>query len=620
MSADWGGDAAFQRLLGYLGRTRGFDFAAYKRSTLARRTERRMRAIGMQSYDDYVDRLEVDPDEFEALFNTLLINVTSFFRDAGAWAYLADSLRGRLGAGAPDGGPDGAPLRVWSAGCASGEEAYSIAMLLADRLGPAEYTRRVKIYATDVDLEALAQARQGLYDESQVEAVPPRLREQFLVRQGRRYAIEGELRRAVIFGRHNLVQDSPISRVDLILCRNTLMYFNAEAQARVLGRFEFALNDGGLLFLGRAEMMLGGNPTFAQPDLAQRLFVRLPRTARRRRDAARPLSAGRAGMASRGLGDDLRDAALHSGPVASIVVDVEGTLAIANNTSQLLLGVGAADLGRPLAELPLADAPLDLRGLTERVLADPVPRSMPDVEWYSPTGERRLLAVLALPLVDPAGALLGVNVTFTDVTPFHELQDELKLTRHEMDTTSEELQSANEELETTNEELQSTVEELATTNEELHATNAEKQTLNDALQATNERLVQHAQDIEQLNGFLQAVLASLRHGVVVVDPELRVLAWNAQAEAYWKLTDDEVRGRSFLDLDLGLPARPVAALLQAASRRTDGPAPSDTIPATDRYGADLLLRVTANDLVSPQGERLGIILMLEQRAPTEVDA
>ena len=166
MSAERGGDAAFERLLEYLSRTRGFDFAAYKRSSLARRTERRMHALGLSDYDDYIDRLEVDPDEFDALFNTLLINVTSFFRDAEAWAYLEDPLLGRLIAGKPD----GEPIRVWSAGCASGEEAYSIAMLLAEQLGLAN-THRVKIYATDVDAEALALARQGTYDHVHVEAV-----------------------------------------------------------------------------------------------------------------------------------------------------------------------------------------------------------------------------------------------------------------------------------------------------------------------------------------------------------------------------------------------------------------------------------------------------------------
>ena len=148
------------------------------------------------------------------------------------------------------------PLRVWSAGCASGEEAYTLAMVLAEMLGPTEFRDRVKIYATDVDEEALTQARQASYTEREVRGVPPELLERYFEPTGGRYVFRKDLRRSVIFGRNDLVQDAPISRIDLLVCRNTLMYFNAETQARILARFHFALADGGVLFLGKAEMLL----------------------------------------------------------------------------------------------------------------------------------------------------------------------------------------------------------------------------------------------------------------------------------------------------------------------------------------------------------------------------
>ena len=214
--------AEFEALLAYLKQSRGFDFAAYKRSSLMRRVLVRMQTMGVKGFATYLDFLQVDPEEFTRLFNTILINVTSFFRDAANWDVLRDAVIPRL-AGAP-GSTDA--IRVWSAGCASGEEAYSIAMLLAEAIGPEAFRERVKIYATDVDEEALNQARHAVYGPRTAEDVPAPLLEKYFDRQDDRFMFNKELRRSVIFGRHDLIQDAPISRVDLLVCRNCLMYFN----------------------------------------------------------------------------------------------------------------------------------------------------------------------------------------------------------------------------------------------------------------------------------------------------------------------------------------------------------------------------------------------------------
>ena len=244
---DEGGD--FVRLLDYLKVSRGFDFSGYKISSLIRRVQKRMQQVGVSEYGAYLDYLEVHPDEFAPLFNTVLINVTAFFRDAPAWQGLAEQVLPRILEEKP---PD-EPIRCWSAGCASGEEAYSVAMLLAEALGEHEYRRRVKIYATDADEEALSTARQGSYPEACAKDVPPELLARYFEKSNDRYVFRPDLRRSLIFGRHDLVQDAAISRIDLLICRNTLMYFNAETQARILARFHFALHRNGYLFLGRAE-------------------------------------------------------------------------------------------------------------------------------------------------------------------------------------------------------------------------------------------------------------------------------------------------------------------------------------------------------------------------------
>src|SRR3954447_2541391 len=221
-------DEALDVLLEYLKLQRGFDFTGYKRSTLERRVAKRMEAVGAADYEAYMDHLEVQQDEFAMLFNTILIHVTAFYRDPEAWAYLAsDVLPGLLEAKGPD-----APIRVWSAGCASGEEAYTAAMVLAEAMGEQAYLERVKIYATDVDDEALDQARHAVYSAKDVESVPEPLLKKYFERSDTRCTVRKDLRRTAIFGRNDLVQDAPISKIDLLLCRNTLMYFNAETQAR----------------------------------------------------------------------------------------------------------------------------------------------------------------------------------------------------------------------------------------------------------------------------------------------------------------------------------------------------------------------------------------------------
>src|SRR5687768_13342116 len=229
-----------------------------------------MRAVGVDGFAAYIDYLEAQPNEYTGLLDTLLINVTAFFRDDLPWEYLAsDIIPTLLAQKAPS-----ESIRVWCAGCASGEEAYTLAILLAEALGPDAFQERVKLYGTDLDNDALAKARLGAYTERDLEGVPPALAEKYFDRHDQSFVFRKDLRRCVIFGRNDLVQDAPISRVDLLACRNTLMYFDGATQARILTRFHFALNDGGYLFLGRAETMLTQGELFAPVDLRGRVFTK----------------------------------------------------------------------------------------------------------------------------------------------------------------------------------------------------------------------------------------------------------------------------------------------------------------------------------------------------------
>ena len=310
-----GGEAdELRSLLDYLKRNRGFDFGGYKRTSLERRIRSRMDAVGAETYGAYEDYLEVHPDEFTDLFNTILINVTGFFRDPPAWDFVAKDVIPKLLGDLPA----EQPIRVWSAGCASGEEAYTVAMLLAEALGEDAFRRRVKIYATDIDEDALTAGRAASYDAKAVESVPPELLDRYFEPSNGRYIFRKDLRRAVIFGRNDLVKDAPISRVDLLACRNTLMYMNADTQRNVLNRLHFALAPRGALFLGNAEMLLSHGDRFTPMDLKHRVF----RKTEGSHNGIEHLNNGSARHEH--TGDEtaltrVRELAFRAGPVAQIV-------------------------------------------------------------------------------------------------------------------------------------------------------------------------------------------------------------------------------------------------------------------------------------------------------------
>jgi two-component system CheB/CheR fusion protein len=603
-------DPQFERLLEYLYQSHGFDFTGYKRSTLMRRVRKRLDDLHLQDSADYLDFLQVHPEEFAVLFDTILINVTAFFRDAAAWEFLRDTAIPRILQGKPEDGL----IRVWSAGCASGEEAYTLAIVFAEALGLEAFRRRVKIYATDVDEDALARARNGSYALKDLGGVSDALREKYFEV---RASFRPDLRRSVIFGRHDLVQDAPISRLDLLVCRNTLMYFTAEAQKRILIRLHYGLADNGFLFLGRAEMLLTHADLFAPLDLRHRVFTKVPHP--NMRDRLLAMAPDREDAA---INYDrefrLRDLVLDTSPVAQITLDADSVVLMANTAAREMFGVASKDLGRRLQDLELSYRPVELRSRLEQAQRDRAPVSVADVERHS-DGSLQYLEVVVTPLFDEDAAYLGATVAFVDVTAAHTLRNELQRSKQELETAYEELQSTNEELETTNEELQSTVEELETTNEELQSANEELETMNEELQSTNGELQtinvemrERTVELDRLNAFMESVLTSLRAGVIVVDNELRVQIWNSRAEDLWGVRSDEVVGRSLLSVDIGLPVEQLASPLRRALNG-DGDGDERLVSALNRRGRTFECRVTFSPLVE-HGVRRGAVVLMEEAA------
>ncbi|HEU4533874.1 MAG TPA: CheR family methyltransferase, partial [Polyangiaceae bacterium] len=404
------GEAQLDALLDYLFRSRGFDFQGYKRSSLLRRIQKRMQTAGVADFGAYLDRLEVDPEEFAQLFNTILINVTSFFRDGEVWQSLRDHVEARVMRRRQPGDV----LRVWNAGCASGEEAYSTAIMLAEMMGVDEFCKTTKIYATDVDDDALRQARLATYPPKAVEGVAPALLEKYFERVGPNYVVNKDLRRCVIFGRHNLIQDAPISRVDLLSCRNTLMYFNAETQARILARLHFALNEDGVLFLGKAEMLLIHRQLFSPLDLKRRIFAKVGRGPRLERLLPGGPPSGDEAAAPGGDQARLRDGAFEVGASAQLVLDLTSAVVLVNDRARTLFGLGSQDLGRPFRELEIAKRG-DLRQSVERALEDRRPTVLLGVEW-SAGGLSLTFEIHVVPISDAGGAAIGGLVCFLDAS------------------------------------------------------------------------------------------------------------------------------------------------------------------------------------------------------------
>jgi two-component system CheB/CheR fusion protein len=491
-------------------------------------------------------------------------------------------------------------------------------MVLAEAMGEARFKSRVKIYATDVDEDALNVARHAVFPRDVVKHVPDEYREKYFEPNTSGLGFRPDLRRSVIFGRNDLVQDAPISRVDLLVSRNSLMYFTPETQARILSHFNFSLRDTGFLFLGKSEMLITHSDLFTPYNLKWRVFKKVPRAVLQDRLAV--------GNVFRFTPDTtperyamLRDGATDVSPVAQIAIDRSGFLAAANHAARHAFGLGPADVGRPVQDLEISYRPAELRPALEQAQEQRHNIALGRVVWRRGTDQERIYEVEVTPLY-AAGTheALGASVTFHDVTALANLDEQHRVVERELETAYEELQSTVEELETTNEELQSTNEELETTNEELQSTNEELETMNEELQSTNDELEamnelqgERAHDLDRANLFLEGILGGLGLGVVVLDRDQRVQLWNTSAADFWGLRDHEVVGEDFFSLDIGFPVGELEEVISDAlsEHQQNGEV---TVEAVNRRGRTFRCRVRTMPLNDDGGAPDGVILLMSE--------
>ncbi len=557
--------ATLKTLLGKVRSRTRVDFSQYKEPTLWRRIERRMAANHVSTLHDYLQVVDDTPGELDKLCKDILISVTAFFRDSEAFARLEKVVADILANKQP-----GDDIRVWVAGCATGEEAYSLAILFSERLGASFDQYRLQIFATDIDLDAMALARRGVFAASNLAQMDRgRIRANFTP-HGDRYEINKNLRDVVIFARQDLVQDPPFLRLDLVSCRNVLIYFQSELQARLLSVFHYALNPGAYLFLGKSEGIFQQEALFAVVDKDGRLY-------RRHGVASRlPLLRSEMQLPTAGLNQHQRPdkvttplafenilleaAARHFIPT-SILINSKSEIRHIHGDASRLLNVAPGKPAFDLISLIRRELRTEVQVLlrqaqVKQTVAHGRPRHIKaldaqrglrlSVHPVSVAGTEALFMVCIEWLQPPAGkSALEDSGNVTD----KELEDELAATREHLQTLVEELETSNEEMQALNEEIQASNEEMQASNEELEASNEELQSTNEELATVNEELQIKTAETQELNIELECIQNSVDYPLLVLDRNACLQRFNSAAARVFKLGVAQV-GRHLRDLPL----------------------------------------------------------------------
>jgi len=554
----------------------GHDFSLYKKSTIYRRIERRMGIHQIAKIADYVRYLRENSQELDLLFKELLIGVTSFFRDPAAWEHLREQALPALIA---DRSP-GQALRAWVPGCSTGEEAYSLAIVFREAIEQVEPEGRytLQIFATDLDRDAIDKARQGVYPDNIAAGVAAGRLSRFFSKEEHLYRVRKEIREMVIFAPQNLIMDPPFTKLDILTCRNLLIYLAPEMQKRLLPLFHYSLNPGGILFLGNAEAVGSFTDQFAPIIAKSRIFRRIESTLRPEprdfppafasitRSETDVRDASKLPLSLQVLADQL---VLQRYAPPAVLVNDKGDIFYVSGRTGKYLEPAAGKANWNIFAMAREGLRLEIAGAFRKALCRSGCVTLHGLK-VGTNGAEQCLDVTVQRLDEP-GPLQGlVMIVFIDVAapvaaeaPLRapkpharstaleqellRVRAEARATREEMQTSQEELRSANEELQSTNEELQSTNEELTTSKEEMQSMNEELQTLNTELQVKVDELSRASNDMKNL-------LESTDIATLFLDKDLRVRRFTTQATKIIKLIPGDV-GRPITDLvsDLNHP-------------------------------------------------------------------
>lgn len=569
---------ALQHILEMVFKLTRIDFSQYKEATLRRQINRRISALKLDSLDAYIRYALQHTEEILNLQRSFLISVTAFFRDKNSFEVLQDVTQKLL-----ENKHRGESLRVWIPGCATGEEAYSIAIMLTEMLGSRLNDFIVRVFATDVDSTAIEVARAGLYSEALLEHVDANLRERYFLQEGRAYRVTKQIRELCVFARHDIMRDPPFLRMDIISCRNLLIYIKPELQEELFNKFHYALNPNGYLFLGKSESTSCAANLFQAIDSKNKLYsrkavptphaMRILNSTQQQEIGSRRTKLPTSQSVSKA--DLVRDVLLRKYAPASVLVNrtlqplhyygnIKRYLQFPDNPSDFsLISLCLPDLRTDLHTLvyrasqeglsEYTGRPVHTRIGDESVIIQVIARKiMPE----DPTEDASILVSFEeqqdkQPLPPEPAMLSMLDSSNIEVL---ELRQELAGVREHLQAVIEELETANEELQLLNEELQSSTEELQASNEELETTNEELQATNEELTVVNDELEQKSVTLTSLNETLNNLQASIQIAIVVVDRNQRVTRFNPLAVRVFGLMPTDL-GQNILSVPcyLNLP-------------------------------------------------------------------
>jgi two-component system CheB/CheR fusion protein len=603
-------DPAMDAVLRMLRDQFGIDFSLYKTTTVGRRIQRRVDLMRISRLTDYVKRLQEEPEELDVLYQDLLIGVTQFFRDPAAFETLEREIIPKLCASVPP----AEEIRVWIAGCATGEEAYSIAMLFWEHLASQNRPVRMKILATDVHQQSLEIAGAGIYGEDQLAHVSPERLQRFFTKRTSGYQISQELRSLIVFARHNVTKDAPFTKMHFISCRNMLIYLQPHAQRTVMSLFHFGLASGGVMFLGASESPGPLADEFVAIDEHWKIYrkrrdVQLLSQVRLPMQRQLPRRPGNVEIPRSMTPDPLMlhtyDQLLDRFMPPGFLLDEDRNLIDSFAGAEKLLEVRRRRPSQNILDLVHEDLRTVLAGAIQRCAKDRVRVAYSGVRIPLDEGELRC-TITAEPLhhprtgtrhilitfLDIAGGELGRRVTSSEPTPAP-VHVASEASRERMDTleselayTRETLQATIEELETSNEEMQATNEELVASNEELQSTNEELHSVNEELYTVNAEYQQKISELKELNSDMAHLLEGTDVGTVFLDRELRIRRFTSRIASVFRFQPTDV-GRMISDFSHNIE-RP-ALMDEIEQARREGTTVEDEV--RDRSGTPFFLRI-----------------------------
>jgi len=565
--------AGVDKILMHLRAGTGHDFSQYKKSTIGRRIERRMAQNNIDDHELYGRFIREQPAELQKLFRDMLINVTSFFRDPQAFALLRSEILPALQAGKPA----GHVLRVWVAGCATGEEVYSIAMVLRELLDESHSDMTAQIYGTDLDDEAIVVARTGWYPANIAQDVSPERLRRFFREEAHGWRIKKELRDMVVFAVQSVIKDPPFTRLDLLCCRNLMIYLEPELQDRLIPAFHYALRPGGVLFLSPSESIGNHTELFEPIDRKWKFYRARPTLASTRKvlgsgqpwvASINPAAAPVAGSRGKDLqvGELARRALLHWFAPAAVVVDAQGNVLYVNGETGKYLRPAPGLPTHNIVDLARDGLQHELREALRQAAGEGLPTLNRELSFVA-DGETRSvgLSLRALPDSDVGHGLWLVS--FHEAAPampatparrqrarrsadsqrIESLERELANAKESLTALLEEQQASNEELKSANEEMQSTNEELQSTNEELETSKEELQSVNEEMMTVNAELQSKIEQMASMQDDMKNLLDNVRVGTIFLDRDLRIRRFTRDATQVYRLMPSDV-GRALADI------------------------------------------------------------------------